>query len=487
METDLVESFVIQAKIPTQVRGTFETVVLKNATLRKHLHLNRFLTRETWFALYKPKTAKGKAGVALTAAQSLAGRRLDKQQRLHVLANEERARVLNAMIKVNALDPDEQDLLVANPGFCDMVATNLLKAKWVTWKIARVAAEHLGGQQLLDFLVDVPDTELTPAETAEIMSRFAQWGPATKPGENKGAWRRKIELERLLDTKPYLLPVAVAAGQHDSVLSAACGSRKLTDPVLQRRAAGLDQGIDRDRLFERRFALMVLVNNPVVPAALATEVADLAEKFDPRAFSNLIESARTRAERRPVHVQVPFEQVNDEEILDWLVKRTRSYYTETQHGTRTKLGKIRDIEALAANPNLTERHAIDIRSHLEDEDIYPHLGGETVDRARRAFSATHPGLTRPAWTEGPSGRDYDPDEMQYDDAGEEYAAYHDRYDEEQSLKLTLDSVRRYGGTGALVHAATRLGTHAERWEVFLKLAADYDGTVGELIEVSEYV
>jgi hypothetical protein len=448
-------------------RAAAEEAALAHPALRECLPYNPGLTEKSWFALYPAKPLP-KAPIA----QALAGRRLSKAQVAHLLTAENRAGVFLSLLEYNELDRDEQVLLMGNrKGFNAQVARKLITMSWVAGDLVKPIALAAGGQVLLSYLANADVAEVPDGEAADLLRTFRQWGPGTgESGGKTGLKQRSVMLQRLLGRRPGLLAAAVSAGQHESVVTAAAGNLHLRDPELQWTASGLREKVTADVLEARRYALMALVNNPVCVPDVVEAVIAAARTFGQ---AQLLTSAMDRKTKHPEPVTVTYDQVDDPEVLRWLVSRSRPSEYKPD-------GRPFDLAALAGNPHLTEFQVKDIADALSGEAFMRQLGNEIGRAARLAFTAAYPDNAPEWWAQ---------DAKQYDDLESNDVDELSQYPpwvmpQEQALQVNVkDLEHRYEPSSILVHACDRLGNDRGRWETFFTLLDEFDGTLDDLLTV----
>jgi hypothetical protein len=267
---------------------------------------------------------------ALDLALALVARRLSTEAVDAVLKTETRERVLFKLVEFNDLEPDQVELLASRKTTKARLASRLLP-QTKDANVRRELALRAGENVLLEWLATTPVKE---AVARELMSSFSSWA------SQRGFRERARLLGEVLERFPTLVDVFVAPNQDLSAVTAASSSRFITNPELARRAAGLDRDLGPVELEDRRYALLALVNNPVVaPEVLDEVIARYAGSEAARASANRLER------RARLVVEEPFEAVSDPDVLGWLLGRSLpSEYKPA--------GRTHDLAALALNPNL---------------------------------------------------------------------------------------------------------------------------------------
>lgn len=370
----------------------------------------------------------------LNRAIDLVSRQLPRPDRDVVLSGETRSRVLCALIEHNVLSLDEQeDLLRTAP---DAALSCLLEQSWVDPSLRVRLARHVGGLSLLSEIAYDTSGAFTDDEVSSLLDTFDTWVP-------EGRFRERSHLLKvLLFLRPSLVATA-ARSSVDSLVTAAAGSLNLSAD-LARVIAGLDPAStlgDKD-LVDRRFALLALVNNPVVGLDVVSEVVARCEKV---AGLEQVVSSYDRRKTRP-GLTVSYTEVSDPEQITWLVRRS---LPSEYHPARSM-----ELILLAQNPHLDDASRVSVESAAITE-LYcdPRLGHALKDSLLTvpAFVPVVTELTEPV-TAAP------------------------RKQRHASL---------WGPVSTFCQAAElRLGGQAEQWEVAVGLLDEFDGTVEDLLELA---
>lgn len=470
----LSNRLVAAAQLPDEAQRALEAVALRIPSLRESLSQNALLSEEAWMDLYQRKPLP-KAG----AATALVSRPLSKEQRLHVLDVDRRPAVLAALVEHNALDVDEQQLVIDSKGFGPKLAAILVSEPWMDAGLRKTMALAAQGQVLLDLLADSTPEQFSTEEASELLSRFSEWGPSMDEGSSRGKGQRARSLIRLLGRRPDLLPAAVAAGQHPSVVAAAAGCVHLTDVALQYAAAGLSPTgeplvpeAELYRLFtDREYALMALVNNPPTSLEVVAAVERLAAAKD---MYRLAESASGRARRRPTAITVPYDQISDPEELNWLLRRA---IPNLEYQTKARPF---ELAALARNPHLQRSDAEQVAQWLDTTYCVEVLGDELLP-ALKALQARPDARTEwlPSVIQRLEDGTYRSEEPWFPRHEEPLAATLVMGRPLRSLEWDMDLNQ------TLIHVAARLGASTSAWEHFLTLVDEFDGKVEDVVQLSE--
>lgn len=458
--------------LPAATQAVVEGLVLRSPKLRPHLAANPNLSRTAWFALMGPKP---KPTIAM--ANELCARPLDAEQRALVLASETRTGPLSALVHHNVLGPAEQELLVKAKGFTASLAGLIVESDWATPAIRRQAAYAAGGQVLLDRIATAHEAELDAAECQDLLARFSEWGAEAKFKQ------RSTALSALLNRNPHLMATAARPGQHNAVQTAAAGCRHLTELDLQYQVAGLVPGqtsADPGWLVGQKFLFMALVNNPVCHEEVAAAVMAVCATNPAMAEVRQSISSR-RAKNRP-RVTTPFEEVDDLEILDWLV--FRALPSEFKTG-----GRPWDLLALASNPHLNEvlghklagafsspsiRDAL--RAAVDPDEVFLALIQRFPDERMLArMPSDH------------ASEPYDAERLARLDGsapnpGPAFAETRIR-----AARFDLGYLSEALFAAVVEWLGAQIGPEPAAWDIVLSMADDFDGTVEELAEMATLV
>ena len=342
------------------------------------------LTEEVFSQLLRSKPK-----LPATAATDLVCRPLSTDQIDLVLANETRAAVLTMLVIAHRMTPSQQERL-AGLKTCKKSFADALFAQAVPELRTRLAISA-GGLTLLEFLADTPADQFSDADAAGWLSKWSSWAP-------RRSQDRKDTLLRLFERRPALLATAVADHQPIDLVMVAAGNRLLTDESLQWQASRLQPGVpaalpdDPKELRSYGFMWMALGNNPVCSLEVVTAMRDAATPGMGSCESSL--AMRLRKTRSRPQITEPFAQVQDPELLDWLVSRSRPWNYEDQHSP----GRAWDLLELCSNPHLNEDQATKLYGGIRD--LQADLG-PSASVAAHALAAHFPKFDATAF-------DYDP-------------------------------------------------------------------------------
>lgn len=198
-------------------------------------------------------------------------------------------------------------------------------------------------------------------------------------------------LQRILSESPDVLDRVVSGRRTawvDVRLAGLPVVREIDDAsVLSGLPGSVEAGMGADAVRDvvsRRYVLLALVNNPVVPQSVASDVAESLElllglpaagALDPEeraALHDVVYSANRRADRNDRrHVEAHYSKVSDPATVGWLVARSISAGLSPR-------ARPFDLVELAANPNLSAWQASDIATDLSDPDTVRLIGRDRV-------------------------------------------------------------------------------------------------------------
>jgi hypothetical protein len=317
-------------------RYTTSHVAQKAASHHKHTHemlsMNDELAEDVWFALwpFKPK-------VLVSVGNGLAARRLSPAQLEHVV-KDGRVKLLKSALLKNTLHPAAIELVISSKNAAQLAeavmddSDGMIEDPTVRRRLAELAQ---GVWRI---------AELRFCDEAEIrasLTTWERWAP-------RWCWRRTVELSRLAEARPEVID-AFALSEDLELVSIAAGSRHLRDEQLQLRIVALaSKELDTEDAKTLSFALLKLVNLPACSQAALEE----ALKLKGRSSFHEVFVATTRRLKRTDRgtLTLPYEEVEDSEVLSWLLTRAAPTYQDSKP-------KPLEAEALAHNPHINEEQA----------------------------------------------------------------------------------------------------------------------------------
>ena len=333
---------------------------------RSHLCSNEYTTMDetVWKAAY------GKRPLSqVNDALELIDRPLTQAQIQHVIDVETRATPLNKLVAMHRLSQAQMDTAISKKKCGQSVASELVEAGVATDKtfdqpFRRKLVQTAGGNALLTWLATAEE-----ATEADAIEAFVSYEPPA--GIPTRQHRRK--LAAVVERFPNVLPVCVAQGSPGPLLSIACGSRHLTDETLQHQA--LEAPESHGDVTTVGFAWIALANLPVAQKSTIERIA--AQQASDRAASAAAERLR-KFDSRPT-VAVPYDQIEDQGVISWLVGRVCSFISR-RDDTYTP-PKPFELIALSANPHLSYDAAKRIAADLQSYEVEEAAGA----LAERAF------------------------------------------------------------------------------------------------------
>lgn len=243
---------------PEEVASACLSVLAKDPLMWDYLAQNRALPQDVWLHIW------GARRQPAARAEALCDRALPRQLRDAVLLRESRVGVLSALIRNNPLDTDEQELLIASapPAVLDV----LTQQPWLNVELRRAAVERSSPITLLRELAYDRYAVFSNEDAINALE-----DPAVRGAEP--ARLRSVFLRALLFHRPGVIGAVISDGACDSLATAAAGSVTLSAADAARLA--IAPGADPvGELKARRFTLMALVANPVVPLEVVKQVED---------------------------------------------------------------------------------------------------------------------------------------------------------------------------------------------------------------------
>ena len=446
------------------------------------------LANDVWLALY-PTKPKPPASQAV----ALAGRRLSAELVDHVVAVETRSQPLQALLYGNTLTAAQQARLMHTKGFTATVAKALFEDPTCAPELRRQVATAAGGKALTTWLATASREEISDADVVELFARFDDWAP-------RRSVQRRQDLLSLFHCRPQIISAVVATGHEDLYMTLA-GCRHLTSITDQWRIAGLSAGqtsttlSDEDAISTAKFTYMALGNNPVTFIDVTKAMRAVCENETDPMTRMMLSDAQTslsarlsRLGERP-QVTVPYEEIDDAAVIDWLVGRSVAWKSGFGGGYRP--ARAWDLAALAVNPHLDANQANRVFCALNDfeEEIVP-----SVDELRHGLCERYEHLRPANWGEVP---ELDGDASE--DAPSTASSFHGdtranaptqpfMYDPRVIAALPLDSVRSLGQMDAamalIASTVTSSGANkAVAFQTLFGLVDQFEGTIGELAEL----
>jgi hypothetical protein len=429
------------------------------------------LDRDVWFTLYtvKPK-------VASETACGLARRPLDNDQIEHMLACETRVGPWLSAFAHNELTADQQARLVSAKGVKGGLAATLLDYEWFDRTLAKDIVLAAGGASRYSFLVDADDTQLSQAEAEDWARTLPDWAPS------KVTSHQASSVERLVEHRLYLVSILAGAGQPERIRRQLAGSRFATDESVQFELAGIDgsmnfAALDWDAQRAHGWLLTKLVFSPVCHKSTLEKLIEVIDAGDQARFWDVKSKAQSRLRDFDTRgrVTVPYEQVDNVDQLGWLVNRS----IPNDRYDRMFWGRPWDLAALAFNEYLDDTQALRVIQALRLPYIYNQLKQRGLD-AEAALVERHPTLgpaqLKVSDTEGRRPRVWNdptanwpttvPDGIE----GRHLGPYTGVTDVSRYL------VRELSGPG-----------FEQRWQLLLSMIDEFDGTVGDLVEVCSLI
>ena len=404
---------------PDEVASACLSVLARDPLIWDYLAQNRALPADVWLHVW------GARRQPAARAEALCARNLPRALRDAVLVRESRVGVLSALIRANVLDTDEQERLVASapPAVLDVLA----QQPWLSVKLRRAAVESASPITLLRELAYDRFGLFSDEDAAAALSE-----PALRGAEP--ARLRSVYLRALLFHRPGVLSSVLSDGGCDSIATAAAGSVTLSAADAARLAVA--PSVDPvGELKSRRFTLMALVANPVVPLDVVEQVQEVVKAAGAThdfELSNLLQAVERRLRFGSV-VSVSSGQELSREASAALLRR----------GMPSEWSPGREIELLMVVTGVgpTEEERAQAWSALQNVATV-----DLLERHAEALDASGWGAPKPLG--GPVLPAQDPRQHVWD------------------------------------MLADKLGASATRWENMLGLLEGFEGSLEDLLDVS---
>ena len=425
-----------------------QNILAQEHRFREPLCLNPTLSEELWLSLWST-CAKN-----LTSAQSLAGRSLTSAQRDAVLTKERRSRVLCAMMLHNELTTDEATRVLS---LCssDDVASALFAQDNLDAEFQALLGPKLPAADRLEWYANQDAASLSNTELTNALISLPEWW-----GTTRSLQKRSTSLKRIFARRPEVLtPVLTAIsgdGTDSGIKTAAAGCVHISDQANQARVAGLDPdtleptaGFTADGML---YTHLALVNNPRATLAIIDAVGKHSTK------SEVTTSITRRKKLNRPCVSVAFDQVSDDDTLDWLVRRASSY----EGRGSSSPPRPYELAALASNPHLGDQRARRVADELSCWQCAEDLGISEVNRLLSVLKGNYAVLGDVTeYVETPEPVRYrapDPEELD--------AEMLERVASRPASVVLSSTVHHYAAVRVL---SIRLADHASAWALFASM------------------
>lgn len=405
---------------PPEVSLACLTVLARDARMHDTLAANPVLPDVLWRQLWGTRPPAARAKL-------LVSRTLSSELRQIVLERESRVGVLAEFVQYNALTPTEQAQLVARSHGAPvdvLLAQNCLAAD-----LRKEAALKASPSSLLQ------EVAYDPYGLFDDVEAIALTGYADELLGSVPARARSRYLRALLFHRPSVIEHVLQSGNVDSFMTAAAGSLTLSaDAAWTIAKAPLGQTPDE---FEQgKFALMALLANPVVGLDVVQHVRDAVAacpwngSYAAQQICSVADGRLSRGEHMKF---VPGEPL-DLPALQWLLRR----------GLPSDYGAGRELELLVAVTNESSTDAIRTRA-----------AGALLAIAEPALLERH--------------------RSALEDSGLTW---------QSAVQGVLRAPVPATSTATWAMLARELGPSLSRWETFLGLLEEFDGSLEDLVAVS---
>jgi hypothetical protein len=341
--------------------------------LIEHLAANSVveLDEDVWFEMYRVKPQ-----ISASLASDLVSRTLTARQRRHVFSTEKRSGPLVQMLHFNRLTAEEVCHALgtkAAPRLAEvLVVQGFVSDDSFPLELRERVSIVAGPRARLAWL-DKKET-VTEAEAREVLAL------GELRGENRVSTEIRSSIARLVERFPLILDICVKADTSCGLLQLAAGSRHLNTEALQheavKTAASHKDAVGAD------YAMLALANSPVAHQSTVEMIAKLTFEKSPEAASRRLAAF----DKKPT-VSVAFKDVQDPEVLEWLVRRACSF--SSRYGDYTP-PKPFELAALALNPNLSVEQKQRVSSDIHAMNVREQLGERAFLVAFAAISSEKP-------------------------------------------------------------------------------------------------
>ena len=395
MPTPVFGSVVAQAAWPKEVAALAEAAALTRRELFDNLADNRFISNETWYALYTAKPLP-----PVERAVQLVNRPLSDEQVEWVCSVETRATVMRLILAYHEVSTVALSRLACGKGLSQVTARQLIEADWVTSTIKEQVARKAGGNALVRWLGSSDLAQCSTANGEAIISDTVLWG------KSKVVSHQLMRI--LVDRRPDLYRSIIKVGMGHPLFRLVLGSRHLTDPKLAEsataqilniayqcvavnRSAKPDDGTNLEHMRRKdaarrllraceRFTAELIANTAVAPALAKAAYEQFTTQT--RRFGRV---ADAYAARQQVHeggydpmahaIVESYDSISDPVVLAYVVDRMV---------TRRGLA----LADLARNPHLG-KHAETVAMWL-GRSLYWDLTPNEADGVLAVFQANYP-------------------------------------------------------------------------------------------------
>lgn len=412
----LKRTIAAEGVFPPNVALACMTVLARDAKMHDDLAVNVGLPEPVWRTLWgsRPPAARAKL---------LAGRALSPSERSVVLSGESRAGVLSEFVRANTLDADEQARLVARApaGVLEL----LLEQDYLLASLRKEVAMS-GTPRALLREVSYDPLDLFDDEEAAALVGYADEVVFEVPARS-----RSVLLRALMFHRPSIVGQVICPEDPGPVTTAAAGSLTLLPNDAMRIASAPWPSTEAD-LEERKYTMLALVANPVVPLDVVQLVHDRAKQGNGFTHQQLAQASARRLKWESYLEFVPGAELASQDVAVLLRRGLPSEYSAG-----------REVELLVVCTS----------GATSDED-----------RSRAWQDLVH--IADPALL------------VRHAEALAEFSLAVDA--------LPVPTPRPVGAHGHVWEMLSReLSDSVARWEVFLGLIDEYEGSVSELLAVAK--
>lgn len=426
MNSNTVRIFATSQHVPVFSREACHKAFAGRKDMLKNLTANPILHKAVWWQLYSKKLDCSFAG-------NLVGRSLDKKQRQHVISVETRKTVLCSFIEYNCLTTKEQQLLSVNDNAC----AALLDQPWLERSMRKPLAERALGLPLLQEIALGGIDNYTDGEIETLLETYPTWVGTHNMSRQYRMLR--ILFGRRAAAAEAALKIYAAAdnkAQYESLPMSVAGAMNLTDSqayILADVRDGACKLSDND-IKRCEYRLMALLANPRCPRLVIDAV-----QARMRPGSNLYNSAQQVKEMSAI--RKPYREIDTEDDIERMM---HLIIPGDRYSNAADFIRPLEMIELACNPHLkSDQGDVDyvlslVAIHVENQ-LLETMGGD-INKLHPEFGwAPRTGALR------------------------QIASYE-----------TEDSRQQ------IVRISKILGDKQYRWDAFVALSDEFDGSLEEM-------
>jgi hypothetical protein len=350
-----------------------QKAVADRTDLVGHLAANNVvdLDEDVWFEMYRVKPQ-----ISASLASDLVSRQLTPRQRRHVFTTEKRSGPLMQMLHFNHLTTEEVCHALGTkvaPRLAEVLVAQGFTSDDEFPEELRERVSIVAGPKARLAWLD-KKAALTEKEAREVLALDEL------RGSNRVSTELRSYIARLVERFPLILDSCVKADTSCGLLQLAAGSRHLTTEALQHEA--VRTAVSHKDAVGADYAMLALANSPVALQSTVEMIATLSLEKCPEAAAR-----RIAAFSKKPTIATPFKDVEDPDVLEWLVRRACSF--SSRYGDYTP-PKPFELAALAPNPHLSAEQKQRVSSDLHSLTVREQLGESAFKAAFATVSSEKP-------------------------------------------------------------------------------------------------